>query len=132
MEIAAKGLVSKTANITSHDFSVHSIALSSDARIVAAGSYGGVTITELADDLSVVRHIRLKGHRGDVHLLRFSTHDGWLLSGGEDNRVHVYPVDANQVFDLACIVAGRPLSESEGDRLGESRLSNVGHLQLKH
>jgi WD40 repeat protein len=131
MELDADGSVTKSADITSHDFTIRSVALSSDARVVAAGSAGGITMTQLADDLSVLRHIRLRGHRGDVHLLRFSPGDTWLLSGGEDNSVHVYPVSANQVVDLACIVAGRTLSQVEKGRLSQVGVSDVCQRQLK-
>src|SRR5258708_36784023 len=104
MDLNTAGSVIRIADVASHDFTIKSIAVSSDGRTVAAGSSTGITMTELADDLSVIRHIRLKGHRGDVHLLRFSPRDTWLLSGGEDNSVHVYPVGANQVLTFACIV----------------------------
>lgn len=131
IELNADGSVTRSANIASHDFAIRSLALSSDARIVAAGSAGGITMTELASDLSVARHIRLKGHRGDVHLLRFSPRDTWLLSGGEDGSVHVYPVSADQVVDLACIVAGRTLSTAEKGRLSQANLSDVCEGQVK-
>jgi WD40 repeat protein len=130
MDLRADGSVANTSDIASHDFAIRSVSLSSDGRIVAAGSASGITITELTDNLSVVRHIRLRGHRGNVHMLRFSPSDTWLLSGGEDNTVHVYPVHADQVVDLACVVAGRTLSESEEARIGQMSLSDVCQLQL--
>jgi WD40 repeat protein len=132
MDLNTAGSVIRIADVASHDFTIKSIAVSSDGRTVAAGSSTGITITELADDLSVVRHIRLKGHRGDVHLLRFSPRGTWLLSGGEDNSVHVYPVGANQVLNFACIVAGRTLSEAEEGRLGQTRVAGVCQPQVRH
>ena len=130
LDLKADGTVANSSDIASHDFSIRSAALSSDGRIVAAGSAGGITITELTDGLSVVRHIRLKGHRENVHMLRFSPADTWLLSGGEDNTVHVYPVHADQLVNLACVVAGRTLSESEKTRIGQASLSDVCGPQL--
>lgn len=132
MELGDSGAVVKSANIASHDFAIKSIALSSDRRIVAAGSSTGITMSELSDDLTVSRHIRLKGHRGDVHLLRFIPNDDWLLSGGEDNSVHIYPVSSTQLLNLACVVAGRTLSETEQSRLGQANVKGVCQQQSGH
>lgn len=119
MDFNQTGQAIRRDNVASHDFGVRAVALNSNARVLAAGSRSGVTLTELRDDLSVARHIRLNGHRGEVRLLHFSSGDKWLLSGGEDNTVHVHPVSVRTVLQLTCVVAGRPLSALEKERLGQ-------------
>jgi WD40 repeat protein len=125
LEHDAGGHVQRQANITSHDYPINSLALSASGRIVATGSYGGITMTTIDDDLSVVRHVRLKGNRGGVGILRFSPNDRWLLAGGEDNSILIHPVSAQSLLDLACATAGRTLSDIEKGRLGDMRLADV-------
>jgi WD40 repeat protein len=125
LEHDAAGHVERQVNVTSHDYSIGSLALSANGNIVAAGSNGGITMTTLNEDLSVARHVRLKGHRGNVGVLRFSPHDHWLLSGGEDNMLLVHPVRAENVLDLACLTAGRTFSDVEKTRLGDKKLASV-------
>lgn len=125
IDFDASGTASEAVTVASHDFAIRAIALSSDARIVAAGSRSEVTMTHLSADKSVARHVRLKTHGGDVRVLRFSPSDTWLLSGGEDEVVHVHPVSAERVLELACGVVGRSLSDAEAERIGPTAASGV-------
>src|SRR5258708_28452450 len=115
MEFTANGRMRKGVNIASHDYIIRGVALSADASRVAAGSAGGITLTEISDDLLVTRHTLIKGHRGDVHFLRFSPDDQWLLSGGEDDSLHVTPVHPARLIDMAWSVAGTEVFFHEAD-----------------
>src|SRR5258708_15545051 len=125
MEFTANGRMRKGVNIASHDYIIRGVALSADASRVAAGSAGGITLTEISDDLLVTRHTLIKGHRGDVHFLRFSPDDQWLLSGGEDDSLHVTPVHPGRLIDMACAVAGRKFSLAEQERLSRPGLAKA-------
>jgi WD40 repeat protein len=125
IDFDSSGVASETVNVASHDFAIRSLALNSDARMVAAGSRGEVTLTRLADDKTVASHVRLKIHGGDVRVLRFSPNDKWLLSGGEDEAVHVHPLNPNLLLEIACSVAGRPMSDTEVERVGPQAAAGV-------
>ena len=60
-----------------------------------------------------------------MRVLRFSPNDKWLLSGGEDEAVHVHPVNPNLVLEIGCSVAGRPMSDTEAERVGLQAAAGV-------
>jgi WD40 repeat protein len=119
------GLPLNMIAVGSHDFAIGAIALSSDGLILAAGSRAEITMTHLTSDKSIGVHVRLKARGGDVHLLRFSPANTWLLSGGEDDIVQIYPVSVELILEIACKVVGRPLSDAE-----RGRLAQIGPLKV--
>ena len=79
----------------------------------------------VVDDLDIggdVASIALTGHSGAITAMRLDPTGRFVVSGGEDGAIHVWPLQHELLLRLACRVVGRDFSDEEKASLfpGES------------
>jgi WD40 repeat protein len=93
---------------------VTSLALGEDGRLLAVSAESAQLLDPLADNSldAVDRPVVLPGHKESVTEVAFSADGGWLATGSEDDTARLW-LPLKDVIDLACVTAGRNLTEEE-------------------
>ena len=92
---------------------IKTLALSPSGKWLAAGGLHTVLLWDLtSDDIEGSRRV-LWGHDGVVWALAFGPNDQWLVSGAEDGKAFVWPLDNVRLRSLTKRLTGRGLTEQE-------------------
>jgi WD40 repeat protein len=115
--IDARDHAGETETLSAHDAEVTALAVNRSGGLVASGDDTGVVWMMRLDDLGqVTDRWRFSGHQAGIVYLAFADDDRGLQSMSVDGTLRYWPLEAEDLVELACTAAGRELDTHEWSR----------------
>jgi hypothetical protein len=102
----------QTTILRGHVAKITGIAFSSDGKLMATASYDGSVRLWHMDDLNTLP-IVFDDHELWVTTVMFTKDDNYIVSGGRNGKIRIYPVNVNSMVKEYCNFLSRELTHDE-------------------